>query len=140
MVLATLWLMQNQQKTGEFGIFLIENDELVISDKEIIAYNKSSHEITLTQDGINKVENLNLKVPMDGLGFVIKIEREPIYQGWFWSPISSLPCSGVVIQTFVTDKTIQIQVGYPNSDFQDNDPRSNPIIFDYFESIGKLVY
>ena len=49
------FIMSNQLQISKegFGIYLLENDELVISDKEIISYNKTSHEIKLKEEGVN---------------------------------------------------------------------------------------
>jgi len=127
------------QMNEEFGIYLVDHDELVISDGDIIYYNGSSHEIRLTEEGAQKIEELSMRVPLNGTRFVMKIKGEDIYDGWFWSPISSLSCSGIVIETLVRNNTIRIETGYPSSYFQGEDPRSNPKIFDHFQSIGKLV-
>jgi hypothetical protein len=124
--------------TEGFGIFFTENNELVISEKEIIFYNTSSHEIILTEEGSRRIKNLSLNLPMDGKSFVLRINDKEIYRGWFWSPISSIPCSEIVIQTNVRDNTIQIITGYPQSNFQGEDPRNNPTLLNYFMSIGKL--
>ena len=135
----TLTINVNPEKIGEFGIFLVENDELVISERDIIVSNGSSHEIIFTEEGTKRIEDLSSSVPLDGTRFVLRMKGEDIYGGWFWSPISSLPCSEVVIQTLVRDNTIQIEAGYPHSDFQAEDPRSNSKVFNYFMSVGKLA-
>jgi len=138
-IIAGLWLISNPQKIEGFGIFLMENDELVISEKEIVVYNGSSHEIILTEKGTKRIEDLSPRVPLDGTRFVLRIKGENIYGGWFWSPISSMACSEVVLQTIVTHNTIKIEAGYPHSAFQGEDPRNNPKIFNYFMSVGKLA-
>jgi hypothetical protein len=122
---------------GGFGIYLLRSGELVISDMEIISYNRTSHEIKLTEAGVAKIEGL--QVPLNGTGFVVKVEGEEIYLGAFWSPISSLPYHGVVIETVVTDNSVKIEAGYPSSHFQGEDPRDNPKIFDYLDRVGKLT-
>ena len=120
-----------------FGIYLLESGELVISDTEILSYNKTSHEIKLTDVGVAKIEGL--QVPVNGVGFVMKVEGEEIYRGAFWSPISSFSYHGVVIETFVTNNSVKIETGYPPSQFQGEDPRDNPKIFDYLSRLGKLT-
>ena len=122
---------------GGFGIYLLESGELVISDIEIVSYNKTSHEIKLTDAGAAKIEGIH--VPLNGTDFVIKVEGEEIYRGAFWSPISSIPYHGPLIETLVTDNTVKIQAGYPPSQFQGEDPRDNPKIFDYLSKVGKLI-
>jgi len=126
-------------KTEGFGIFLKDNNELVISENEISFYNRSSHEIILTDEGTRMIENLSLSVPMDGIPFVLRVNGENLYWGWFWSPASSISCSEVVIQTLVRDNTIQIVTGYPESHFQGEDPRNNSKLLNYLISIGKMV-
>jgi len=122
---------------GGFGIYLLESGELVISEMEIISYNKTSHEIKLTEAGVAKIEGL--QVPLNGTGFVVKVEGEEIYRGAFWSPVSSIPYQGVVIETVVNDNTVKIEAGYPSSHFQGEDPRNNSEIFDYLNRVGKLT-
>lgn len=126
-------------KTDGFGIFLKDNNELVVSEKEINFYNTSSHEIILTYEGTRRIENLNLNVPMDGTPFVLRVNGEDLYWGWFWSPASSISCSEVVIQTLVRDNTIQIVTGYPESHFKGEDPRNNSKLLNQLTSTGKLV-
>lgn len=122
---------------GGFGIYLLGSGELVISDLEIVSYNRTSHEIELTEAGVAKIEGL--QVPVNGTGFVVKVEGQEIYRGAFWTPISSLPYNGVVIETVVTDNSVKIEAGYPSSQFQGDDPRDNPRVFDYLSRLGKLT-
>ena len=139
-VISGCWLLLSPKTNGDFGIYLVGNDELIISEKEIIVYDGGLHEITLTEEGIKRIEDLIQILPFNGTRFVLRIRGEEMYRGWFFSPTSSLPCSEVVILTFIQDNTIQIDAGYPSpSNFQGEDPRSNSKVFDYFRSIGKLM-
>ena len=124
-------------RVGGFGIYLKESGELVISDLDIIYYNKTSHEIKLTDAGVAKIEGL--QVPLNGTGFVVKVEGRGIYRGAFWSPLSSIPYHGVVIETLVNENLVKVEAGYPPSQFQGEDPRDNPKVFDYLEKVGKLT-
>ncbi len=124
-----------------FGIYLLENNDLVISDKNIISYNRTSHEIRLSEDGVEKITKMDLYQKP----FVIKLDGKEIYNGSFWSDFSSIPFSGVVIidilavQSGVTGN-IRIETGYPTSEFFEGaDPRYNSEIFDYFHKVGKLT-
>jgi hypothetical protein len=128
-----------EPRTQGFGIFLKGNNQLVISQNQIIVYNSSSHEILLTDEGRKRIENQSLSVSTEGTPFVLRINNNDIYQGWFWSPTSSVSSSEVVIQTLVKNNTIQIVLGYPQSHFQGEDPRNNATVINYFESIGKLA-
>ncbi len=120
---------------GRFGIYL-ENDELVISDNDIMWYNKTSHEIKLTGEGFEKIKAL--RVFVRGEPFAVKLDNRVIYTGSFWSMVSSIPYSGVVIRDFlIKNNVIEISAGYPG--FVGIDPRNDNEIFDYFQKIGKLI-
>ncbi len=131
----------NQLRTSSerFGIYLLKNNELVISDNEIIWYNKSSHEIKLTDEGVKKIQALNVVSVIYGEPFVLKIGDQEIYNGSFWTPISSIGFQGIAIETFVwADNTIKLENGYPPGSLQDGDPRNDPRILDHFQKLGKL--
>lgn len=138
-----VWLIVSYQQNSEegFGIYLVHTGELVMSNEDIISYNKNSHEIKLNEEGIIKFKNLDLyKKP-----FVIKINGNDIYNGSFWSSISSMSFSGVVIMDVLitqhgSSDTIRIETGYPGSDFfKGSDPRNNQEILGYFQEAGKLI-
>ena len=133
------WFLLSHQSRGSFGIYLLENNKLVISEEDIIWYNRTSHEIKLTESGVKKIEDL--QVSLHGSPFEVKINGETIYNGYFVTPISSIsvPPSEVVIETLVQNNIIKIQMDYPPSQFVGEDPRNNPKIFDYFQNIKKIV-
>jgi len=119
-----------------FGINLVENGEQVISDREIASYNRTSHEIRLTEEGARKIEALSFEVPVYGKPFVVKLSGREIYNGSFWSPISSAPPPGIAIGTFVQGNTIRIT---NLESLQGVDPRNNSEIFDHFERAARLT-
>jgi hypothetical protein len=129
---------QLEGSAESFGIYLLENNELVLSDEEIVWYDKVSYEIKLTDEGANKIEAL--EVPVTGSPFVIKIDGEEIYDGSFWVSFSSLSYSGIVIDTLkVQNNTISIDLGYPSSGFFEGaDHRNDSRILDHFQKLGKL--
>ena len=51
-----------------------------------------------------------LRVPVSGRPFVIKLNCKEIYNGAFWSPISSKSYSGIVI--LIEDNSVKIENGY----------------------------
>ena len=124
-----------------FSIVLLwQTDEEVVSGEDIIVYNQSSHEIKLTEGGINKIKGFELVKK----NFEIKLNNKRIYGGTFWSNIFSEPKEGVVIldvlllQQGKTD-TLKIEPSYPPSLFKGEDPRNNTEIFNYFRKVGKLI-
>ncbi len=136
-----LYLTNQLRASSErFGIYLLKNNELVISDDEIVWYNKSSHEIKLTEEGVKKIQALKVESVIYGEPFVLKIGDQEIYNGSFWTPISSVPYHGIAIETLVntTDNTIKLEKGYPSGSLQGADPRNDLRIFDHFQRLGKL--
>jgi len=147
-IISLLLFLNNQSQTSEekFGIYLLENDELLISDKNIISYNKTSHEIKLNEEGFIKIKELQDWI--GGTGFIIKFNGNDIYRGEFRSAISSIDYHGFVIVDFIfvdeeiifSNNSIRIETGYPTSDlFEGEDLRNNSEIFDHFQRIGKLI-
>jgi len=132
---------QLRGSTETFGIYLLKNNELVISDEEIIWYDKNSYEINLTAEGIERIQMLKVESVTYGEPFVVRIGNQEIYKGSFWTPISSVSYPGIVIETLVnmTDNTIKLEKGYPSSDFFEGvDPRNDQRILDHFQKLGKL--
>jgi hypothetical protein len=127
--------------SGEFGLYLIENDELIISDRDILSYNKTIHEIKLTEGGVERFKGLDLYQR----NFVIKLNGVEMYEGAFWSYLSSRIYEGTIIldvnliQEGVSDSII-IEPWYPPGLYKGSeDPRLNIEIFNYFQKIGKLT-
>ena len=67
--------------TGGFGIYLLDTDEVVVSDEDIVYYTKASHEVKLTEEGAKKIEKLSLTVPLNGTKFMIKINGKRFMAG-----------------------------------------------------------
>jgi hypothetical protein len=141
-LLTTIWFIfdyMSKASSGRFGTFLSETGELVISDNDIVWYNKSSHEIKLTEEGAKKIGSL--KVPVEGIPFVVRLNGRDVYNGSFWVMYSSLSYSGIVIDVvMIKDNTIKIECGYPSPGFFEGaDLRDNSEVLNYFQKIGKLA-
>lgn len=117
------------------------SDQPIISLKDIITYNAQTHEIKLTQPALERI--CNLEVPVEGKSFLVCVDRQPVYWGAFWTPISSISFSGITIwQPFGSQKppVITLDLGYPSSAFYNGeDPRNNTIIMKSLERAGKLI-
>ena len=111
----------------------------VITIKDILSYDRNHHEITLTESAFDRLAQLD--IPVNGLGFAVCINREVIYSGAFWTPISSVSYDGPVIIIPLSDqgaRTVKIELGYPSSTFfQGQDPRSDQRILDALA--GRLI-
>jgi hypothetical protein len=71
-----------------------------------------------------------------GKPFLVTLDSSKLYGGWFWTPISSIPCHRVVIEPdclfdSLDTNEIRIKLGYPDENhFKGEDPRNNKEIFD----------
>ena len=112
----------------------------VIATKDIISYNVITHEILLTADSFDRVSRLD--VPTSGRSFVVCVDRQPVYWGAFWTPISSQSFDGITIMKPLGSrdpKVIQIASGYPSSSFfKGEDPRNNLNVMRSLQQAGRL--
>jgi hypothetical protein len=144
-------------KSEGFAIYLTEGDippaqmealshvdiseQPIIAMNDIIAYNATTHEITLTANAFDRISNL--EVPVQGRSFMICIDRKFIYWGAFWTPISSISFDGVTIWkplSFQEPKVIKLELGYPSSSFYvGEDHRNNAELMRSLGYAGKLT-
>jgi len=147
-------------KAGGFSIYLLADEiaatelsavdlkdlelqgEPILSSDDIITYSWARHEIELTAEAYERIQQLfTLPAKVRGIPFVVCTGTDRIYAGAFWTPVSSISCDGVVIcQSFDPDKHIvRIGLGYPSPEaFTGKDPRSDPGILQSLEAAGKL--
>jgi len=115
-------------------------EQPVISTRDIVSYNVITHEIILTADAFVRVSSLD--VPTSGRSFMVCIDRQPIYWGAFWTPLSSQSFDGITIMKPLGSRdlrVIQIESGYPSSSFfKGEDPRNNLDIMRSLQQAGKL--
>jgi hypothetical protein len=113
----------------------------IITITDIITYDAQQHELKLTASAFERVSQLGVLVR--GKSFIVCIDKNPIYWGAFWIPISSISFDGVVICKPLGSqepKVITIGLGYPTSSFfEGEDPRSNSAILYSLEQAGKLI-
>jgi len=116
-------------------------DQPVIAVDDIITYNAQTHEIKLTASAYEHISQL--EVPVSGKSFAVCVDRQPIYWGAFWTPISSLSFAGGTIWKPlgpVESHVITLELGYPSSSFYGGeDPRDNPEVMASLEQAGKLT-
>jgi hypothetical protein len=126
------------QMKGEFCLYKLENNQLIISDVDIISYNKTSHEIRLTIEAVKKIE----EIQTDLYGqFVIKINGNEVYKGTFVPPYvsRSYDSTEIIIVPIIEDNIIRIQMGYPATEVSGEDPRNNVSLFEHFDKTNKLT-
>jgi hypothetical protein len=117
------------------------SDQPIIGINDIIRYNEQTHELKLTQSGIERISQL--LVPTSGKSFLVCIDKNPVYWGAFWTPISSQSFDGVTIWKPYSSSApyiITLELGYPaSSSYGGEDPRNKPEIISAFKKAGKLI-
>ena len=113
----------------------------VISLNDIVAYDAGTHEITLTAQAFDRISNLD--VPVRGRSFVVCVDRNPVYWGAFWTPVSSISFDGITIWKPLGTRDgniIKLETGYPSPAFHSGeDPRDNPEVMESLAGAGKLA-
>jgi len=116
-------------------------EQPVFATDDIISYNAGTHEITLTEDAYKRV--CSLEVPVRGRSFVVCVDRNPIYRGAFWNPVSSMSFNGVTIMKRLgsgDSKAIKLELGYPSPSFYGGeDPRDSTEVLAALQRAGKLT-
>ncbi len=116
-------------------------DQSIIGINDIITYNEQTHELKLTQSAFERISKL--EVPTSGKSFLACVDKNPVYWGAFWTPMSSQSFDGVTIWKPYSSSEpyiVTIELGYPSSSFYGGeDPRNKPEITGAFEKAGKLI-
>lgn len=135
----------NAKTSDKFALYLLDTNEQVFSEDDLISYDSSNSTFTLTKEGAEKMQAFQTSSYIDaGLyqkSFVAKVGDEEIYTGKFWTNLSSMSESGIVITdvVFINSEynTLTVSESYPSdlSNEKINDER----IINHFKEIGKLV-
>jgi len=116
-------------------------DQSIISVEDVITYNAQTHEIKLTDEAFERISQLD--VSTGGKSFIVCVDKQSIYWGAFWTPISSVSFDGVTIwkpYSSLGPTVITLQLGYPSSSFYGGeDPRNSSEILKSLEQAGKLI-
>jgi hypothetical protein len=117
------------------------SDFPVISSQDIVTYNAQTHELKLTEAAFERISKLD--IPVSGKSFIVCVNRQPVYWGAFWTPVSSISFNGVTIWKPIdplTTPIITLELGYPSPSFYGgNDPRNQPDILKSLQRAGKLI-
>jgi len=114
----------------------------VISDADIISYDFSNHAMRLGPEAIKRLP----KPPVTGTPFVIVVNGERIYQGAFYTSLSSISYTQPVIVIDNPDPAqprqgdvLLIEPAYPAKMARGSDLRSDERIKAALSRLGKLV-
>ncbi len=94
----------NLESKENFGIYLADTGELVLSERHVAAYQPDDNTFELNIDGIKQWNSYMVYTDIPKLNdtlfnreFIIKIEGKEICSGKFWSLVSSTLVSGITI-------------------------------------------
>ncbi|MGD8779422.1 MAG: hypothetical protein PVH88_10740 [Ignavibacteria bacterium] len=110
--------------------------DALISYEDIIKYDTAAHVITLAL----AADSLGISY---GTPFLVTLDKEKIYGGWFFAPSFSSICDWVVIDVgtpfdSLESNQVKITLGYPGeSFFKGIDPRNNSKIIQRLILDGK---
>ena len=112
-------------------------EEPILFYSEVISYDTTAHKLTI---GISH-DSLRIgDAGVYGRMFVVTIDKEPVYCGFKWPVLSSVPCNWVFIEEpyeeldHLADNEIVISF----SSYQYPDPRLDSRIVDRLKKDGKL--
>jgi hypothetical protein len=136
-------------KKADFGIYLVKNNQLLVSQDDIVSYNPETYTFKLTDEAVKRLDQYSAygieHTPKIDNGlyqqeFSIRLRNTALLDGFFWSGLSSASHDGLVLldsTMFTATKELTVDTGYPAGN-------NNPIpgeadLIEYFKSIGKLA-
>ena len=134
----------------KFGIYLVQNGELVLSDRHIEKYRWDTHTIELNDEGILQWNSFITYKDIPKLAdtlfkkdFTMKVHDKEVYSGKFYSMLSSSSYDGVIILDAITKldrkrNTVEIDYGYGPEINSPDDPRNNLDLYDCLKEANLL--
>ena len=108
-------------------------DSALVMESDIVTFIWEKQSITLSDEGLQKLENLT--IPLQGLAAAFTINGEPIYGFWLWNIVSSVGCDRVFALIYPdTCATLKIGFGLPENFAKGNDPRFDERIKQYLKT------
>ena len=149
-LVAGLWIYTSymmQQSEAGFRLVFVENNDVLISDSDILSYNWTSQEIALSEGSSERLIQMGDSLYSFAAGFVIRIDGEEVYRGVFRSPImSAIPAPPKISIMFPntvfpssTPDDHAIRMFYPSFKPPNDQPEQNAKLADYFGRINKLT-
>ena len=149
--ISALWLFRGHvAQSPENGIRIVslENNALIISDADILSYNWTRQEITITDKAADRLEGMGDRLYSFSSGFAIRINGEEVYRGVFraayMSAIPESPRISILYPSMLfpseTENRNAIRMFYPWFEPPSDQPEENARLFDYFEDVNKLSY
>ncbi|MBD3244049.1 MAG: hypothetical protein GF331_25885 [Chitinivibrionales bacterium] len=118
-------------------------DTCVLDHGEIAWYDTGTHVLRLTFPRNQLLERIGA-VSVRGNPFVLCVDGQRVYGGWFWTSASSFSCDAIAIVSDPSDDSLHsnelpVRLGYPNEDtFAGIDLRAAPLVLETLAADGKL--
>ncbi len=138
----------NSGQDARFAVYLVDSKQMVFSDEDIELYDAATHTFTFTKDGAEKMKSYQSSLQIDtGLyqkSFIAKLGDEEIYSGKFWTGLSSLSESGIVMTDVAmvgpTYNTLTVASSYPSEEISPENKTTidDARMIEHFRTINKL--
>lgn len=138
----------NSGQGAQFAVYLADSKQMIFSDADIESYDATTHSFTFTKDGAEKMKSYQPSLQIDtGLyqkSFIAELGNEEIYSGKFWTDLSSLSESGIIMSDVVAVgpdyNTLTVSSSYPSEEIS---PKNRAMlddarIIEHFRKINKL--
>lgn len=139
----------NANKSGvekPFTIVLAETNEVVFDENDIKEYDPTKHKFYLTESGVTKLKSYQPDENGEGGyyqdAFIVKLGETIIYDGFFWSALSSRSVDDIVItDMFILNEAepaLTAADSYPGSDDGLTSELDDERLAQRFKEINKL--
>jgi hypothetical protein len=141
--LAGLWVFRGAwlpSSEGGFRLVSLEDNSLLVSDPDIVSYNTTSQEITLTAQASQRLTQMGDELYKSVV--VIRINGEEIYQGLFRTAyMSAIPPPSQITILFPSDLTNDhaLRLLYPSFEPSSDLQEQYVKFIQYFEDANKLT-
>jgi len=136
-------------KNADFGIYLVKDKQLLVSQDGIVSFNPKTSTFKLTDEAVKRLDSYSaygadhtpkINNRLFQQEFSISLRGATLFSGVFWSSLSSASYEGLVLldsMMFTTTKELTIANGYQT--VSDSKPIEQSDLIKYFKSIGKLA-
>ncbi len=131
-----------------FSLISLKDNAILISDKDILSYNWTSQEITLTNEASQRLRQLGESLYSFSPGFVIKIDGQEVYRGVFrlstMSAIPELPKISIMYPSVLFPSNFEnysaLRMFYPCFQPPAGQAEENSKLSVYFEETNRLTH
>ena len=149
--IASLWVFRGswtQPSEAGFSVVSLKDNTVLISDADVVAYNWTSQEITLTDVAVQRLTQIGESLYAFSPGFSIRINNEEIYQGIFRTAyMSAMPGPPKIAILFPsmsfpsdTVNNHALRLFFPSYQSPSNQTQEDSKLAQYFEQENKLVH